>query len=98
MALLADILEEADRLEGESKVKYLRHEINTLKDVIFLLETTVEAIPAAQDCKEPTRLTHKEIDFIQRNKKIMAIKEVRARTKCGLAEAKKAVEDWMTRR
>lgn len=37
-------------------------------------------------------LTEEEVTFLQKNKKIMAIKKVRERTGCGLADAKRLVE------
>lgn len=95
MALLADILEQAARLEGEDKANYLQYEIETLKNVVFLLEVALENIPMGMNHKNPRCLSYEELKLIQNNDKIQAIKAVRKRTNCGLKEAKDAVEEYI---
>lgn len=60
----------------------------------LLLETQTGASMIGQFRVSPTQY-RQIVGFIKDEKKIMAIKHMRAASGCGLVEAKNAVEDWM---
>ena len=90
MAVLADIMEEAGRIDDKKmRGDYIRHEVRNLEAAAKLLRLALEEYEGSRD---PDDLTQKEIDLIVQRKHIQAIKEVRSRTKTGLAEAKRSCD------
>ena len=93
MALLADIMEEASRIEDDKlRGEYIRMEIRTLESTIKLLTMAADELG---DSKTPGEFTGQEENFMRAGAKIKAIQHVRSRTGCGLTPARRAVEDWM---
>lgn len=93
MGLLADIMEEAARIEDDKmRGEYLRMEIRTLQSTIKLLSLAADQLGDSSNVED---FTAQEENSMRTGKKIQAIRYVRERTGAGLSDAKLAVENWM---